>query len=57
MTGRLDRGRGTADALRLAALPIVAQDAEQLLGQHDVAILAAFGLADVDHHARAVDVS
>jgi hypothetical protein len=36
--------------------PVSPQDGEQLLRQHDIAILAAFALADVDHHPRAVDI-
>ena len=41
---------------RSRALVVVTQDAEQLLGQHDVPILAALALADVKHHALAVDI-
>jgi hypothetical protein len=36
--------------------PVAAQDAEQLLGQHDVALLAALAAFDPDDHAVAVDV-
>ena len=34
--------------------PIAAQDTEQLLGQHDVALLAALAAFDSDDHAVAV---
>ena len=40
----------------LGALEVIAQDYQQLRGQHDVAILAAFGLTNMDHHALAVDI-
>ena len=36
--------------------PIIAQDREQLLGQHDIAVFATLALAHYDDHARAVDV-
>ena len=36
--------------------PVVAQDAEQLRRQHDIAVLAALALLDADHHPAAVDV-
>src|ERR1700723_2521899 len=36
--------------------PIAAQDTEQLLGQHDVALLAALAAFDSDDHAVAVDI-
>ena len=37
-------GAGEQPVLRASALPIVAQDAEQLLGQHHIAIFAALAL-------------
>ena len=37
--------------------PIGPQDAEQLRGEHDVALLAALAVLDVDQHAPAVDVA
>src|SRR6266850_669372 len=37
-------------------LPPGPQQTEQMRGQHDIAILAAFALLDPDHHALAVDV-
>jgi hypothetical protein len=33
--------------------PIGGQDAEELLRQHDVSVLAALAIADVDHHPLA----
>ena len=42
--------------LRTSALPIGSQNAEQLLGQHDIAILPTLAAADVDHHPGAVDI-
>jgi Phage integrase, N-terminal SAM-like domain len=41
---------------RLGLLVVVAQDRQQLLGQHDIAILPSLALAHVDHHALAVDI-
>src|SRR5664280_3055246 len=38
-------------------LPIVAQNAKQLLGQHDIAILAPLGLPNSNDHPRAVNVA
>jgi hypothetical protein len=35
--------------------PVDAQRFEQLRAEHDVAVLAALALADVDHHPLAVD--
>jgi hypothetical protein len=40
----------------MGAPPIGAKNAEQLLGQHDIAILPALAAADVDHHPGAVDI-
>ena len=40
----------------MCATPIAAQDTEQLLGQHDVALLAALAAFDSDDHAVAVDI-
>ena len=37
-------------------LPPGSQQIEQMRGQHDIAILAAFALLDPDHHALTVDV-
>jgi hypothetical protein len=37
-------------------LPPSAQQVEQVWGEHDVTILAAFALLDADDHALAVDV-
>ena len=47
---------GNKKSLGMREPPIAAQDAEQLLGQHDVALLAALAAFDPDDHAAAVDV-
>ena len=47
---------GNRKSFGLRKPPIAAQDAEQLLGQHDVALLAALAVFDPDDHAVAVDV-
>src|SRR5262249_24769928 len=39
-----------------ATPPIVAKNAEQLLGQNGIAILAAFTLPNADDHACTVDI-
>ena len=58
--GRLDRPVLVATRkqkpFRMRETPVAAQDAEQLLGQHDVALLAALAAFDPDDHAVAVDV-
>ena len=43
--------------LRTFAPPIIAQDAEQLLGQHHVAILAPLGLPNDNDHPCTVDIA
>src|ERR1700722_9615874 len=45
--------------LRLAPepAPVDAQFLEQLRAEHDIAVLAALALSDVDHHPLAVDVA
>ena len=40
----------------MSAVPIGAKNAEQLLGQHDIAILPTLAAADVNHHPGTVDV-
>ena len=58
--GRLDRSVLVATREQkpfgMRETPVAAQDAEQLLGQHDVALLAALAAFDPDDHAVAVDV-
>ena len=58
--GRLDRlvlvATWKQKPFGMRKTPIAAQDAEQLLGQHDVALLAALAAFDPDDHAAAVDV-
>jgi hypothetical protein len=58
--GRLDRPVLVATREQkpfgMRETPVAAQDAEQLLGQHDVALLAALAAFDPDDHAVAVDV-
>src|SRR5664280_1447767 len=46
-------GAREQEVLRTGAPPIGAKNAEQLLGQHDIAILPALAAADVDHHPGA----
>src|SRR5674476_1578550 len=53
-TGRV--GAREQEVLRTGAPPIGAKNAEQLLGQHDIAILPALAAADVNHHPGAVDI-
>ena len=53
-TGRI--GTGEQEVLWTSAPPIGAKNAEQLLGQHDVAILPTLAAADVKHHPGTVDV-
>ena len=43
--------------LQMRTLPIGAQDGEQLLGQHDIAVFATFALPHVDDHVRTVDIT
>jgi hypothetical protein len=43
--------------LRTLTLPLVAKDAEQLLGQHDIAIFAPLGLPNDYDHPRAIDIA
>src|SRR5712692_8108804 len=47
---------GKQPALRAPRLPPRAQQFEQVLGQHDVAVLAALALLNPDDHPGAVDV-
>jgi hypothetical protein len=55
---RLQRiGAGKEPMGRLGSLSIVAKDAEQLLGEHHVAILASFAVTDGDDHAGAVNIA
>ena len=58
---RLDRlvGRaaGKQEVWRPRQPPVAAQDAQQRLGQHHAALLAALAALDPHHHARAVDVA
>ena len=58
--GRLDRlvlvAAREQEPFGMRETPIAAQDAEQLLGQHDVALLAAPAAFDPDDHAAAVDI-
>src|SRR6266436_6653970 len=56
--GRAGSGPGNREqeVLRTGAPPIGAENAEQLLGQHDIAILPTLAAADVDHHPGTVDV-
>jgi hypothetical protein len=49
-------GTGEQEVLRASTLAIGAQNAEQLLGQHDIPILAALAAADMYDHAPAVDI-
>ena len=39
------------------ATPVLAQFVEQLRAEHDIAVLAAFSSADMNHHALAVDIA
>src|SRR5258705_2223849 len=48
---------GNSQALWPRQLPPGPQQTEQMRGQHDIAILAAFALLDPDHHALAFDVA
>jgi hypothetical protein len=41
----------------LGPTPVAAQLFEQFRAEHDVAILPTFALLDVDHHARAIDIT
>ena len=58
--GRLDRPLLVAareqKPFGMRETPIAAQDAEQLLGQHDVTLLAALAAFDPDDHAVTVDI-
>src|ERR1700739_3151458 len=58
--GRLDRlvlvATWKQKPFGMRKTPIAAQNAEQLLGQHDVALLAALAAFDPDDHAAAVAV-
>lgn len=36
--------------------PVIAEFGEQLRAEHNIAVLPAFALTDVNEHARAVDV-
>src|SRR5882672_4646726 len=54
---RLDRvAPRKQPALRPGRLPPGAQQRKKMLGEHDIAVLAALALLDPDHHAGAVDV-
>src|SRR6266436_4473650 len=54
---RLDRvAPRKQPALRPGLLPPGAQQRKKMLGEHDIAVLAALALLDPDHHAGAVDV-
>src|SRR5580704_8653290 len=59
-TGRVDRRIGGAarkqEQRRPRQPPIAAQDVEQGLGEHDVALLAALPMFDPHHHALVVDI-
>jgi len=48
---------GKKPMLKMGPLPIGAEDAEQLLGQHDIAIFAPLGLPNDYDHPRAVDIA
>ena len=50
-------GAREQEVLQMRLLPIFAQDAEQLLGQHDMAIFAPLGLSNDYDHPRAVDIA
>src|ERR1700692_956539 len=50
-------GAGEQQVFQMSLLPIIAQDAEQLLRQHDIAILAPFGLPNSKDHPRAIDIA
>lgn len=54
--GRAGSGPGNRKCWGTSALPIGEKNAEQLLGQHDMAILPALATADVDHRSGAIDV-
>ncbi len=59
MAGRVPAVAGEQPLLRLApeTAPVDAQLFEQLRAEHDVAVLAALALMDVNHHPLAVDVA
>jgi hypothetical protein len=48
---------GEQPSLRPGRLPIGAQQLEQMLGEHHVAVLATLALLDADNHPGAVDVA
>src|ERR1019366_6322241 len=59
MAGCVPAVAGKQPLLRLApeSAPVSAQRIEQLRAEHDIAVLAALALPDMDHHPLAVDVA
>src|SRR6266478_8728555 len=60
--GQIERMGGTHSrweepVLRPTPMPVCSQDLPQLRGEHDVALTAAFAMADEDQHSFPVEVA